>query len=77
MPKIDMEDVDDINQVMSLGEFLNQLGIKSSDSLLEICDDALTAGSCDECGEHLNYECNCHNGGRYMREYDDGADYED
>jgi hypothetical protein len=70
-----MSDVDDINHLMALGEFLANIGSESSYQLLENADDALTSLSCKDCGENVDYGCAC--GGRYMQEYDDGAGYED
>ena len=64
--------VDDINQIMSLGEFLSDLGIESSGDLLDECDNALMSNSCEECGEPLEYECGCYS----QKKYPDGMDYE-
>ena len=77
--KIDLSDIDHINQMQSLGEFLCKLNIRSADQLLETCDDILTEDFCSDCETHKD-GCECNDeglGGRYMREYDDGADYED
>jgi hypothetical protein len=77
--KIDMCEIDDINATQSLGEFLCKLNINSADKLLEECDNNLTENFCSEC-EYRKSNCECREddyGGRYMREYDDGADYED
>jgi hypothetical protein len=75
---IDLDDVDDVNIIMGLGEVLAALDIKSSETLLMECDDALTAQSCPSCGEHIDYKCGCaEDGYGYAREYDDEASYED
>ena len=68
--KIDLYDLDNVNQVTTLGEFLLTLDIKSSEELLEICEDAFAENSCNECGDHMDYDCNCP---RPQRDYD----YED
>jgi len=77
--KIDITDRDDLVQMEALGGFLFQLGVKSGEELCISCDDILTEEFCRDCDNHKD-GCECNDeglGGRYMREYDDGADYED
>jgi hypothetical protein len=76
--QIDWTSVDDINIIESFGELLLQLEIVSSEPLLEHCDDILCNDFCYDCESHVD-ECKCNEdyGGRYMREYDDEASFED
>ena len=78
--KIDLTDSDCVHIIQSLGGLLYKLNIQSADPLLDKCEEILTEDFCDSCESHKD-ECDCPTehemGGRYMREYDDGADYED
>ena len=76
--KIDLTEKKDIQQVSNLANFLyTYLDIKSGLKLTDECEDLLEEW-CDECDYHKeDCECRDEGYGRYMREYDDGADYED
>lgn len=76
--KIDTHDLKDLQAVSRLANFLMNLNIKSAEDLYQEMEDAISVEFCDYCETHKDY-CECHqdHGGRYMREYDDGADYED
>ena len=69
----------DLNQMICLAGFLSELGISSADDMACTCDEILSDDFCGTCEAHKD-DCDCGSGdggGRYMREYDDGADYED
>lgn len=76
--KIDIDSLEDLQLIQKLANFLIVLDIKSAEDLYQEVDDIADENFCGECESHNDYcECNQDHGGRYMREYDDGADYED
>lgn len=76
--KIDTESLQDLQIVQALANFLIILDIKSAEDLYAEIDEIADEDFCGDCESHKDYcECNQDHGGRYMREYDDGADYED
>jgi hypothetical protein len=76
--RIDLTNKNDANKISDLCAFLYDIGIRSSEELCKESEEILM-NWCDDC-DHCKDECECRDedyGGRYMREYDDGADYED
>lgn len=75
--KIDFtESYDDLLKIMPLGVLLFKLDIPSAAEFTGEIDDTHTGTFCDDC-EYRKENCKCNCFGRYMPEYDDGADYED
>lgn len=81
--KIDLTcDVNTCAKVTDLVAFLEIVGIKSANDQHEYLNSTMDNDFCDHCDAHVN-DCDCdknnsyHHGGRYMREYDDGASLED
>ena len=75
--KIDFtDDYDDLIFVIGLARFLDKLQISSADDLEHIAINMHENNFCDRC-EYRKENCECYSEGSYMREYDDGADYED
>lgn len=77
---IDQDNIEEYEAIISFMYFLHTLGIKSAyESLTEVekfvdrefCDTCRSPEDHCECADYEKY------GGRYCREYDDGADYED
>ena len=76
--KIDLESLKDIEVIQALTNFLIILNIQSAEELYEDVDYIADQEFCGECETHKNYcECEKDREPTYMREYDDGADYED
>lgn len=80
---IDHDNLDELSRIRDFLYFICYLGIESASDTLHTLDKEITDNFCLDCGT-LENECKCDDhwdhwkyGGRYMREYDDGADYED
>jgi hypothetical protein len=76
--KIKYQDYDELQLSTALFMFLEALDIKSAIDAANICQASIDDEFCSEC-KIIKDDCECREDdyGRYMREYDDGADYED
>ena len=75
--KIDFSDLADVRVAQGLTEFLILIDIKNATVVADEVQEWIEEEFCANCEVDLS-NCECHRDeGRYMREYDDGADYED
>lgn len=70
------EEYIDLIKVAELASFLYQLNIASAFDLEHQAGELHSDVYCGECTSEIDH-CECNSDGRYMSQYDDGADYED
>lgn len=76
--KIDDTDLADMQILHGFTGFLIGLGVASAQEASQTVDEIIADDFCGDCERHVD-DCSCRQDeeGRYMREYDDGADFED